>query len=271
MAGGSRRAKARAAVLPFPYAPSLPRLRPGDLLPSRRALLIGFGIFAATALAYLVARQTSMFALRTVEIEGAPPRVAAHVRTALRPLVGESLLAVHARDVTQRLERLPELASVTYDRDFPHTLRLRVTPAHTIAVVRSGRWAWLVSSDGRVIRAVERAAAPLLPRVWLPRGSDVVPGRTLSQPEARQAVGAIAEARRSGFGERIRAVRSSDSELTFVLENDLELRFGDVADLEAKLAVTRSILPLTAGFGYVDVSVPERPVAGGSLNSEVEG
>ena len=92
-------------------------------------LLIGFALIAATVLAYFGARETSMFALTTVDVRGAPPLVAAHVRQALRPLHGKSLLALSPGDVTQRLERLPDVASVSYDRDFPHTLRLRISPA----------------------------------------------------------------------------------------------------------------------------------------------
>ena len=50
-----------------------------------------------------------------------------------------------------------------------------------------------------------------------------------------------------------------------------EVRLGDASDLALKLAVARRILPALAGVGgYLDVSVPERPVAGQDLNSQVE-
>jgi cell division protein FtsQ len=250
-------------VLPFPRAPRLPLVRGRDLLPSGRALLVGFALVAATILAYFVARETSMFAVRTIEIDGAPPRVAAHVRAALRPLDGASLLAVHASDVTQRVDRLPDVASVTFDRDFPHTLRLHVAPAHTIAVLRRGASAWLASSDGHVIREAGRTAAPLLPRIWLPSGADPSPGQALDDADGQRALAALADARRAGFAARILAVRSNDQELTFVLENRLELRLGDASDLATKVIVAQRILPLAGDFGYLDVSAPERPVAGG--------
>jgi cell division protein FtsQ len=250
-------------VLPFPHAPSLPRIRGRDLLPSGRALLVGFALLAATVLAYFVARETSMFAVRTIEVEGAPPRVAAHVRAALRPLDGTSLLALRSGDVTQRLDRLPDVASVSYDRDFPHTLRLHVAPAHTIAVLRRGASAWLASSDGHVIREAGRTAAPLLPRIWLASDADPSPGRALDDADGQRAISALADARRAGFAERVLAVRANDHELTFVLENHFELRLGDASDLAAKAVVARKILPLATDFGYVDVSAPERPVAGG--------
>ena len=42
------------------------------------------------------------------------------------------------------------------------------------------------------------------------------------------------------------------------------LRFGAPSDLALKIAVVRAILPTlhVSGGGYLDVSVPERPVAG---------
>ena len=68
-------------------------------------------------------------------------------------------------------------------------------------------------------------------------------------------------------------VRAKDRELTLVLRSGVELRLGDAGDLRLKLAVARRIL-LAAGRrddgDYIDVSVPERPVVGGS-NPQVEG
>jgi cell division protein FtsQ len=252
----------RENVLPFPHAPSFGRIRLRALLPSGRALLVGFGLLAGGALAYFGARETSLFAVRSIEIAGAPPRVAAHVRAALRPLEGKSLLALHASDVGRRLEGLSDVAGVTYDRDFPHTLRLVVTPAHSIAVVRRGPAAWIVSSDGRVVREAGLFAAPRLPRVWVPRVTDVDVGSTIADADAARAIQAVASARAAGFGAKIAAIRSNDHELTFVLVSGPELRFGDASALRTKLAVARQLLPLAADSGYVDVSVPERPVSG---------
>jgi hypothetical protein len=50
-----------------------------------------------------------------------------------------------------------------------------------------------------------------------------------------------------------------------VLPQGPELRFGDVTELTLKLAVATRMLPLTTGTsGYVDVTVPTRPIAGGN-------
>ena len=95
MAAVSRPGRARAAVLPFPGAGRLRDFKVARLLPSGRALLLGFALLGAGVLAYVGARETSVFALRSIEITGAPPRVAAHVRAALLPLEGRSMLALN--------------------------------------------------------------------------------------------------------------------------------------------------------------------------------
>src|SRR5438045_8871313 len=89
MAAVPRSAEKRA-VLPFPGSGRLRGLTLRHSLPSGRALLLAFALLGAGALAYLGARETSLFALRTVQITGAPPRAAAHVGHALEPRRGIS-------------------------------------------------------------------------------------------------------------------------------------------------------------------------------------
>jgi hypothetical protein len=49
------------------------------------------------------------------------------------------------------------------------------------------------------------------------------------------------------------------------------VRLGDASNVALKLAVAARVIPLLdTGTGYLDVSVPERPVSG-TLNSQVEG
>jgi cell division septal protein FtsQ len=265
MAAVSRSGRARIAALPLRGDAPFRRVALAKALPSGRALLLGFALLGAGAVAYVGARETSVFALRSVVVTGAPPQVAAHVRAALAPLDGRSLLALGQGDVERRLADLSDVAGVSVNRDFPHTLRLVVTPAHSIAVLRRGRSAWIVSSDGRVIRAAPLSAAPNLPRIWVPRAASVDIGAPISDADAGQALRALAVARSDRFGARIAGIRSMDSELTFVLASGLELRLGDMTGLAVKLAVARRILPLVPGTtGYLDVSVPTRPISGGN-------
>ena len=233
-------------------------------LPSGRSLLIGFAIVGAAVGLYALARLTPMFALQRVEVEGAPAAVAGKVRAALEPLEGTSLLALDGAAVQQALARIPQIAAVRYDRDFPHTLRVVVRPETPVAVARRGSQAWLVSADARVLSSLPLGAQRSLPRIWLTAAGDPEVGTALTDRIALRAVRALALARRARFGGHIRFVRGREHELTVVLGSGLELRLGDLRALRVKLAVASLIVPRLledGGYAFLDVSVPRRPVA----------
>ena len=208
--------------------------------------------------------------MRDLAVEGATPEVEAQVREALAPALGESLLVVDLDRLRRTLDNVPVVASAELDRAFPHTLRVTVIAEEPAAVLRQGAKSWLAAAGGRIIEALSRGVRPSLPRVWLGRGIDVRLGERLTgRPLA--AVSAVAPLTKTPLPIRVAAVRATANELTLVLRSGLELRLGDSADRDLKLEVARRILPsLAATTAYLDVSVPERPVAGESLNSEVE-
>ena len=72
------------------------------------------------------------------------------------------------------------------------------------------------------------------------------------------------------FG-RLACRQAKRGEVVFELRSGLELRLGDAGDLAVKLEVARRVLPQLGGSeDYLDVSVPERPVAGETLDPRVE-
>jgi cell division protein FtsQ len=233
-------------------------------LPSGRSLLIGFGIVAVTVGLYALARLTPMFALQRVDVEGAPPSLAAKVRAALGPLEGTSLLELDGSAVQRAVAGIPQIAAVRYDRDFPHTLRVVVRAETPVAVARRGDEAWLVSGDARVLSSVPLGTQRSLPRIWLTAPADPGVGTVLDDRLALRAVRTLALAQRARFDGRIRFVRAREHELTAVLASGLELRLGDLRNVRLKLAVASVIVPRlleTGGYSYLDVSVPRRPVA----------
>jgi cell division protein FtsQ len=253
------------AVVPFPHrrrlgTPDLARL--ARLVPTGRSILIAAAAVGAAGLLYLVARMTPIFAVRSIEVTGVRGAAAAHVRAALRPLEGKSLLALHASDVEDRLAAVPEVRRATYDRAFPNTLRVVVVPERPVAVVRQGASSWLVSTDARVLSTLPLGARRRLPRIWLPRGVDVAVGEKLASDEGGRAAAALALARRVGFRAHVRDVSVVDGGLVFGLRSGLDVRLGDDDELPLKLAVAARVLPLVRGEAYLDVSLPARPVAG---------
>jgi cell division septal protein FtsQ len=247
---------------------ALRRIAPG------RVLLWGGAAVVAVALAYLLARGTSMFAVTRIEVTGAPPAVARQAQQAARFVEGRSLLRLDGRGVVAALERLPTVQRAAYDRDFPHTLRIRLVPERPVAVLRRGAESWVVSARGRVIASLRRGAQPTLPRIWLGHMAVVQVGAIVRDPSAAVASRALVSFKGAGLGARISFVKATDGRLVAGLKTGLELRFGTPVDLSLKLAVARSVVPMLAapsagGPRYLDVTVPERPVAG--TDSQVEG
>jgi cell division protein FtsQ len=240
-----------------------PRTAPRPLFVALVALvLVGAGIGA-----YVGARETGVFSLDRIDVDGAPRTTAGRIKAALRPYLGESLVRFDRRGAERRLASVPEVAEAHFDRDFPHTLRVRVRLERSVAVLRRGSDAWLVSSTARVLGHLERPY-PRLPKIWLPASADVSVNATLDSAGA-MGVAAVAPLRSLRLFAQVRQVLTGEGELTLVLTSGTKLRLGDTGDLRLKLAIARQILPMTHGAAYVDVSVPERPVAG--YNSQAEG
>jgi len=236
--------------------------------PGRRALLATVSAVVALGLAYLLARETSLFAFRAVDVAGGPPVVAADVRAALRPYAGKSLVALDASALARTLEALPSVHAASVDRDFPHTLRVVVEPEQPLALVRAGGVAWLVSADDRVIRRLDRGPAQGFPYpvVHLGPGHRLDDGATVADPAGRLALAALAAAPKP-FPVRIRVARVWDGNVTFLLAGGLHLRLGDAGLLALKTAVAARVLETLgaadrAAIAYLDVSVPDRPVSG---------
>jgi len=252
------RARATPIAAPRPVRAARAGTR---LLPSRRSLAVGLGLLALAAGAYLGARETSVFAVGRIEVLGATPRVRAQVQRELTPVLGTSLVGLDGAALERRVELLPTVVSATYDRAFPHTLRVTVVPESSVAVLHRGTQTWLVSARGRVVARVARDTNPLLPRVWVATGTPVAVGAFLADAQGGAAARALALVRH--FPARIATAALSHDELTFRLHSGLAVRFGAPTDLRLKLAIARrALLVVPAGTTYVDVSVPDRPVTG---------
>lgn len=240
-------------------------LRPALRLPSARALVAVGVVVGFLGLLYLVARETPLFALRTVEVTGAPPAVRDAVLKAAAAWEGESLVALDGDELERRLEALPTVRSLRYDRAFPNTLEIAVVPERAAAVVRRGGEAWVVSERGRIIEAIDPDRPQRLPRIRVAAG-DLRAGAFLADERARVAVTAATHLPRR-FPVRVRAIRARDDGVTLVVATDTQVRLGRPSELALKIAVAARVLrslPKSErlGLAYLDVTVPERPVVG---------
>lgn len=231
-------------------------------------MLAGLAVLALAGGAYGAARETSAFAVERIVVTGGPPLLRAQVRQAAAGVRGTSLLGLDGSSLVRRVDALPTIVSTSYDRAFPHTLRIAVVPERPVAVVRQGAKAWLVSARGRVMRPLAAHGAPQLPRIWIPRSTAVTVGGFLPANHAAAVARSLALARR--FPAHVALASLAADGLVFQLRSGLALRLGDPNDIRLKLAVAvQALQHLPAGSTYLDVSVPERPVAG--QNSQLSG
>ena len=265
------RARAPSVVVPFPRTASAESVVLGRIVPSARSLLLWFGVLGGVLLALVVARETPLFGVRAIEVTGAPPGVQRQVERALQDRRGESLVGLDLDAAQTDIATLSTVAAVSFDRAYPHTLRVTVVPERPVAVVRQGASAFVVSDRGRVIASVPRTKRPELARIWVARDVSLEPG-AIVDGDLRIAVGAVAPLAGVRFPGRVVSVATEEEQLTLRLGSGLELRLGEATHVDLKLAVAGRVLPLLpAGSGYLDLSVPDRPVAGPpTLDSQVE-
>ena len=243
--------------------------------PSLRSALAGVAILALAAGAYVAARETPVFAVRTLAISGGSPRVQAEVRKALAHELGESLLAVSGSSVSRRAQAIPDVVSVRFDRSFPHTLKVSVTPERAALLLRQGTMSWVVSARGRVMRKLAGPKRSTLPRAWISKKVPITLGEALPRLDGALAAAAVAPIARGAYPGHVRTVTATATSLTLVMRKGTQIRVGDIGNLRLKLAIAVRVLRLAAKHEstsdvYVDVSVPGRPVLG-SLNPQVAG
>lgn len=257
-------------MVSLPRGASGGRLELSRIAPSGRSLVTGLLILLAALGVYAVARTTSAFAVERIPVEGASSDLAAEIRKALAPAAGKSMLGLDVGELTRRAEAVPMVAAAAVDRAFPHDLRITVVPETPVAVLRQGSASWLAAAGGRVVAKVGPGQRLGLPRVWLKRDVEIRVGERLAGLQLR-AVDAVTPLAKKGLPRPVMSVVATKDDLTLVLRSGLELRLGDAGDLAVKLEVARQVLPQLGNLrGYLDVSVPERPVAGQTLKSQVE-
>jgi cell division protein FtsQ len=243
-------------ALPQPRAARLPRLP----RPSWRAL-VGTALLAALLVGgWLWLRDSSLVRVERVTITGADGFGAAAVRSALEAQARDmTTLNVDEQALRAAVARYPLVRDVEATADVPHALRIQVRQRVPVAAILPPSGAAVaVADDGTLLRSVPVGELPRIPVRVPPGGAVAGDPRTA----AKVALLAAAPVRLRG---RVAQVTLGPHGLTAALEDGPELRFGDARRLEAKWIAAARVLrdPGAASATYLDLSVPERPAAGG--------
>jgi cell division protein FtsQ len=233
------------------------------LSPHGRRRLMVLALLAAVLAAgyWFWLRDSSLVRVEKVTVTGIDtadaPRVRAKLTEAARRM---TTLHVNAEALRLAVEDEPVVHSLTVHPSFPHGLRIEIVENRPVALLVAGTEQVPVAPDGTVLEGAKISGT--LPTVSV--GS--LPGDTrMPDGPARDRV-ALAAAAPPRLLKRIDTIEVQHGRgAVAVLKEGPVLIFGRAEALDRKWAAAAAVLAQSSsqGASYIDVRMPERPVAGG--------
>ena len=247
-------------TLPRPRrAGAAPRARRALRIPAK-ALLVLTALIAVAAGGWLWLRDSSLAAVRTVEITGSTsseePRVIAALDAAARDM---TTLHVRRSALEQATAQFTSVAGLRVQADFPHTLRIEVLEHRPVAALDvDGRRIAAAGSGLLLSGVVADRDLPVIHMDAPPAGDHVENAHTLTAL-------AIAAAAPKPLSRRVERLYTGPEGMMLNLRDGPDLIFGDATGARRKWLSAARVLadPSAAGATYLDVRVPERVAAGG--------
>lgn len=118
------------------------------------------------AAAAIVAALTMFFKVNSIEVTGASRYQTAEIIAASGVAPGDNLVLLDRYRISQRIyTALPYITNVQPRPKFPSTLEIEVTETRAAAAIQgAGSW-WLLSTGGKLLEAVDPAAAAEYPQI----------------------------------------------------------------------------------------------------------
>ena len=206
-------------------------------------------------------RDSSFVAVEEVDVSGLTTKDASSIEAAL-VAAGEGMTTLHVdSDALDAVAaQYPAIASIEVKTDFPHGLAIHVTERAPAALVEIDGTPFPVAADGTVLTGARPPdGLPLLRTDKTPADGRLTDDKTL---RALVVVGAAP----TGLPQRVEGVTEDGTRgIVLALEDGPDIYFGDADRAEAKWVAAARVLadPEADGASYIDVRLPERPVAGG--------
>jgi cell division protein FtsQ len=223
-----------------------------------RWALIAVGILVVVV-AGLAVLGSSLFAVRTVKVDGAVYTDKAALQHVVDEIDGTPVLRVDTAEAQRELEAIPWVEGARVTTHFPNraTIELRErTPAATYQG-SDGQFR-VLDGKGRVLDVLGAQPVGHLLLVGAD-APDLEPGQFV--PQGYVAAASMARALTPEIRAKAESatVTADGSDLRLLLQGDVEVRFGPARDLVAKLVRLQTKLDELAagGFKYVDVSTNE--------------
>jgi cell division protein FtsQ len=227
----------------------------------RRLVLAMLVALALAGLYHFWIRDSSLVGVKNVEVTGLTTKDGPRIQAMLES-VAEDMTTLHVRtdELEEAVSTFPVVGSIQVEPDFPHGLRIEVTERPAAALVSVDGVPMPVAADGTILRGLRPPEGLPLLRMEKPAAEAHV-----TDPRTLRAL-LVAGAAPAGFPQRIdRLSEDAEQGIVVEVEDGPEIVFGD-ADLvdEKWTAAVRVLADVdAAGATYIDVRLPERPVAGG--------
>lgn len=246
-----------------------------------RVKLIGGAVVAVCAvglavlIAFFVLRDSAIFSVDNVVVEGTTHVSESDVRNLLTLEDGTTLLNIDKDLINDQLKRDPWVASVEVERQFPHTVKLTVVEQQVdmLVVMNSGSIGWYLGSSGSWIEptkieasegqsvndaALAKARAE---GVVLVTGVPATVNPASAQPATDDVLTAV-KAFREGFSSEFAAQvvsydASSTDTISCVLESGVQISLGSATSISYKEQVASALLEKYPGqITYINVRKP---------------
>lgn len=205
--------------------------------------------------------RSSVFAVTQIDVIGNVHLSVDEVRSIAQVPADTTLLRFAADEIERRLEQNPWIASASVTRDFPDTMRIRVTEYEPAALVDTGGEAyWLVDRNAWVIAQQTPDTTSTLVTIRDIEAFEPVEGERSTSEALRNAL-RVWEGLTPELRQRTRLVSAPSVDKTALMTtDDITIFIGSSEDIGRKDLVARRILEEQAGkVVSINVRTVDRP------------
>jgi cell division septal protein FtsQ len=204
-------------------------------------VLVGAGLVVGT----LAVLGSGWFSITDVDVEGAVYSRGERFDAVVDYLDGANVLRVDTDEAEQMLESIPWVVDARVTTDFPHRARIEVRERRPIVAYRAGDGNYRVLDvDGRVLDVI--AGRPVDYLELVPADGETGPDLAAGEmaPPGYRAASTLVSALTPHMRQRATAVSATQdaTELSMMLDDQIEVRFGAGADLRDKLVRLQTVL-----------------------------
>ena len=252
---------------------------------SYRRYIVRIAIIVSAIIALLIGGiilyYSPLFTIEKVEVKGVEHLTASEMTELASVPAGTTLLRVNEAGITSRLYQEPWVRGVSFNRVFPDTLELNIAERKIAAVVEvtvdnaQKTENWAISADGIWLMNIpaenSAAASKISAKVYddadsvlkitsVPYGVRPVMGTNCSDESVKNAL-SIVQGMTTSLADQVKTVSASETETTtLILENGVEIAFGDAEDIRDKERVCMQLMEQNPGqIAYINVRIVDKP------------